>query len=158
MEEVAPKKTYFLNGDVEDLEAEMENYSSVLRAHPIDIACIGIGENGHIAFNDPPVANFNDPKLVKLVTLDSACRYQQLGEGWFPTFEDVPEEALTLTIPAIMRCKSISCVVPDMRKAQAVHNTLYNDINTACPATILRTHPETMLFLDTASAAKISLD
>ena len=158
LEEVAPKKTYFLNGDVEDLEAEMENYSSALRAHPIDIACIGIGENGHIAFNDPPVANFNDPKLVKLVTLDSACRYQQLGEGWFPTFEDVPEEALTLTIPAIMRCKSISCVVPDMRKAQAVHNTLYNDINTACPATILRTHPETMLFLDTASAAKISLD
>jgi len=155
LDEVVPKKIYFLNGDAEDLEKEMENYSAALRAHPIDVACIGIGENGHIAFNDPPVADFNDPKLVKLVTLDDACRRQQLGEGWFPTFDDVPKIALTQTIPAIMRCKAISCVVPDARKAQAVHDTLYNEINTACPATILRTHPETILFLDAASATKI---
>lgn len=155
LDEVAPKKIYFLNGDVENLEKEMEDYSEALRSHQIDVACIGIGENGHIAFNDPPVADFNDPKLVKLVTLDEACRNQQLGEGWFPTFEDVPKLALTQTIPAIMRCKAISCVVPDTRKAQAVHDTLYNEINTDCPATILRTHPETMLFLDSASAAKI---
>ncbi len=155
LDEVAPKKIYFLNGDAEDLEKEMENYSAALREHPIDVACIGIGENGHIAFNDPPVADFNDPKLVKLVTLDDACRNQQLGEGWFPTFDDVPKQALTQTIRAIMRCKAISCVVPDARKAQAVYDTLYNEINTACPATILRTHPETILFLDAASAAKI---
>ena len=158
LDEVAPKKIHFLNGDAEDLEKEMENYSAALKAHPIDVACIGIGENGHIALNDPPVADFEDPKLVKLVTLDDACRNQQLGEGWFPTFDDVPKQALTQTIPAIMRCKVISCVVPDARKAQAVHDTLYNEINTACPATILRTHPETMLFLDTASAAKIRFD
>jgi len=155
LDDVAPKKIYFLNGDAEDLEKEMENYSEALRANPIDVACIGIGENGHIAFNDPPVADFEDPKLVKLVTLDDACRNQQLGEGWFPTFDDVPKQALTQTIPAIMRCKAISCVVPDTRKAQAVHDTLYNEISTACPATILRTHQETILFLDEASAAKI---
>jgi len=155
LDEVAPKKAYFLNGDAANLETEMENYSKALQAHEIDVACIGIGENGHIAFNDPPVADFNDPKLVKLVTLDDACRRQQLGEGWFPTFEDVPEQALSLTIPAIMRCKSISCVVPDERKAEAVYNTLYGAIHTDCPATILRTHPETTLFLDTASATKI---
>ena len=158
LDEVAPKKIYFLNGDSEDLEEEMKNYSEALLAHPIDVACIGIGENGHIAFNDPPVADFDDPKLVKLVTLDEACRNQQLGEGWFATFDDIPKQALTLTIPAIMRCKSISCVVPDARKAQAVHDTLNNEISTTCPATILRTHPETMLFLDTASATKISFE
>lgn len=155
LNEVAPKKIYFLNGDAENLEEEMEQYSEALRTHPIDVACIGIGENGHIAFNDPPVADFEDPKLVKLVTLDDACRNQQLGEGWFPTFDDVPKQALTQTIPAIMRCKAISCVVPDARKAQAVYDTLYTEIATTCPATILRTHPETMLFLDAASAAKI---
>ncbi len=157
LDEVAPKKIYFLNGDAEDLETEMENYAATLKLHLIDVACIGIGENGHIAFNDPPLADFDDPKLVKLVALDDACRNQQLGEGWFPTFNDVPKQALTLTIPAIMRCKTISCVVPDARKAQAVHNTLYNEVNTACPATILRTHPNTMLFLDKASATKIQI-
>ncbi|NNE77904.1 MAG: glucosamine-6-phosphate deaminase [Pricia sp.] len=155
LDAVAPKKIYFLNGDAENLEEEMDRYSKALNEHEIDVACIGIGENGHIAFNDPPVADFHDPKMVKLVELDDACRNQQLGEGWFPTFEDVPEEALTLTIPAIMRCKSISCVVPDERKAEAVNNTLLNTIDTACPATILRTHPETKLFLDTRSASKI---
>lgn len=158
LDEVVPKKIYFLNGDAENLEEEMEKYSEALKAHLIDVACIGIGENGHIAFNDPPVADFSDSKFVKLVTLDDACRRQQLGEGWFPTFEDVPKEALTLTIPAIMGCQAISCVVPDTRKAQAVHDTLYNEINTACPATILRSHPDTRLFLDTKSASKISFD
>lgn len=157
LDEVAPKKIYFLNGDAEDLEIEMKYYAAALKAHSIDVACIGIGENGHIAFNDPPVADFDDPKLVKLVTLDDACRNQQLGEGWFPTFDDVPKQALTQTIPAIMRSKTISCVVPDTRKAQAVHDTLYNKVNTACPATILRTHPNATLFLDKASASKLQL-
>ena len=119
------------------------------------MACIGIGENGHIAFNDPPVADFNDPKWVKVVELDEDCRKQQLGEGWFPTFDDVPKQALSLTIPAIMGCKTISCVVPDARKANAVRDTLYQVISTKYPATILRTHNDTRLFLDLASASKI---
>ncbi len=157
LDAVSPKKIYFLEGDSEDLEKVMEDYSAELRKHPIDIACIGIGENGHIAFNDPPIADFDDPKLVKLAVLDEACRRQQLGEGWFPTFEEVPKEALTLTIPAIMSCKAISCVVPDGRKAQAVYDALYKTIDTSCPASILRTHPETRLFLDKKSASKINL-
>lgn len=155
LDEVAPKKIHFLNGDADNLEKEMNNYAEQLKKHPIDLACIGIGENGHIAFNDPPVADFEDPKWVKLVTLDEDCRNQQLGEGWFPTFEDVPKEALTLTIPAIMHSKTISCVVPDKRKSNAVYNTLYAEISTKCPATILRTHPNTSLFLDHAAASKI---
>lgn len=155
LDHVNPKKVYFLNGDAENLQKELQRYAGLLMKHPIDVACIGIGENGHIAFNDPPVADFEDPKLVKLVTLDEACRNQQLGEGWFPTFYDVPEQALTLTIPAIMSCKNISCVVPDDRKANAVYNALYGEISTDCPASILRTHPNTTLFLDSKSASKI---
>ncbi len=155
LDQVKPKKVHFLNGDVDDLDKEMKRYATELEKHPIDIACIGIGENGHIAFNDPPVADFDDPKLVKVVELDNACRNQQLGEGWFPTFDDVPTHALTLTIPAIMSCKAISCVVPDKRKAEAVRATLYDEIGTECPATILRRHPETVLFLDKGSSAKI---
>jgi len=155
LDAVKPKKIHFLNGDAQDVEAEMDQYSEALKNHPIDIACIGIGENGHIAFNDPPVADFNDPKLVKLVTLDEACRNQQLGEGWFPTFDDVPEQALTLTITSILNCRAISCVVPDERKAEAVYNTLFHDISTDCPASILRRHKQTKLFLDAASASKI---
>tara|TARA_R110002012_G_scaffold119048_1_gene268004 strand:- start:2244 stop:3005 length:762 start_codon:yes stop_codon:yes gene_type:complete len=155
LNKVAPKKIYFLNGDAANLQLEIKNYEEALQAHPIDIACIGIGENGHIAFNDPAVADFQDPKLVKVVELDEACRNQQLGEGWFPSFDDVPKEAVTLTITAIMNCEAISCVVPAERKAQAVYNSLYGDISTSCPASILRTHPETVLFLDKASASLI---
>lgn len=155
LNKVAPKKIYFLNGDAANLQLEIKNYEEALQAHPIDIACIGIGENGHIAFNDPAVADFQDPKLVKVVELDEACRNQQLGEGWFPSFDDVPKEAVTLTITAIMNCEAISCVVPAERKAQAVYNSLYGDISTSCPASILRTHPETVLFLDKASASMI---
>jgi glucosamine-6-phosphate deaminase len=155
LEKVQPKQVYYLNGDAPDIEAEVLHYEYLLKEHPIDIACIGIGENGHIAFNDPPVADFNDPKLVKVVELDEACRKQQLGEGWFPTFDDVPTHALSLTIPAIMGCKAISCVVPDERKAEAVYNTMNAKISTACPATILRTHPDTVLYLDEGSASKL---
>ncbi len=155
LEKVQPKNVHYLNGDAPDVEAEVQRYTELLEAHPVDVACIGIGENGHIAFNDPPVADFNDPSLVKVVELDEACRKQQLGEGWFPTFDDVPTHAITLTIPAIMGCKHISCVVPDERKAEAVYNTLNAEISTACPATILRTHPNTVLYLDEGSAAKL---
>lgn len=155
LEKVQPKMVYYLEGDATDIEGEVTRYEELLKTHPIDIACIGIGENGHIAFNDPPVADFNDPKLVKVVELDEACRKQQLGEGWFPTFNDVPTHALTLTISAIMSCRAISCVVPDDRKAGAVYNTLNAEISTACPATILRTHLNTVLYLDKTSASRL---
>jgi glucosamine-6-phosphate deaminase len=155
LDKVQPKNVYYLEGDAADIDAAIADYEALLKSHPIDIACIGIGENGHIAFNDPPVADFNDPKLVKVVELDEACRRQQHGEGWFPTLDDVPTHALTLTISAIMGCKHISCVVPDERKAEAVFNTIYAEISTACPATILRTHPNTILYLEKNSASKL---
>jgi glucosamine-6-phosphate deaminase len=153
---VCPHKIYFLNGDAADIEAELRNYETLLKSHSVDIACIGIGENGHIAFNDPPVADFNDPHLVRVVQLDDACRRQQLGEGWFPTFDDVPGEALSLTIPAIMNSRTISCVVPDERKSTAVFNTLYGEISTSCPSSVLRRHKDAVLFLDKAAAIKIN--
>ncbi len=156
LDKVQPKAVHYLNGDAADVEAEALRYEALLKDHPIDIACIGIGENGHIAFNDPPVADFNDPRLVKVVELDEACRKQQLGEGWFPTFDDVPTHALSQTIPAIMRCKAISCVVPDERKSEAVYHALNGEISTACPASILRTHPGTVLYLDAPAASKLN--
>jgi len=153
LDAVAPKKVYFLNGDAKDVDEEIRQYENELLKRTIDVSCIGIGENGHLAFNDPPVADFNDPKLVKVVELDEACKNQQLGEGWFPTLGDVPTHALTLTIPAILGSRSISCVVPDTRKAEAVHNSLYGPISTACPASILRKHKDATLFLDKGSAS-----
>lgn len=152
---VKPGRVHLLNGDASDINAEVERYERLLLKHHIDVACIGIGENGHLAFNDPPVADFDDPHLVKVVELDEACRRQQLGEGWFPTFEDVPRHALSLTIPAIMRARTISCVVPDARKAQAVHDALYGEISTVCPASVLRRHENTVLWLDEPASSLI---
>ncbi|MCH8193003.1 MAG: glucosamine-6-phosphate deaminase [Planctomycetes bacterium] len=151
LDQVQPAQVHLLAGDAPDVEGETRRYEALLKSHPVDVACIGIGENGHIAFNDPPVADFADPRLVKVVDLDEACRRQQTGEGWFATLADVPKQALSLTIPAIMNCQTISCVVPDQRKAEAVGKTLYDPITTACPATILRQHPDTTLFLDSES-------
>lgn len=154
LDDVKPVEVNYLAGDAQDIEAETMRYENLLKTHPIDLACIGIGENGHIAFNDPAVADFNDPRLVKVVELDDACRRQQLGEGWFPTLEDVPREALSLTIPAVMSSKAISCVVPDKRKAAAVYNALYGPVSIGCPASILRKHSAVTLFLDLLSAAE----
>ena len=156
LNDVRPARVHFLEGDASDGEAESARYAAVLRTHPIDVACIGIGENGHIAFNDPAVADFSDPSLVKVVELDEACRRQQLGEGWFKTLRDVPTHALSLTIPAIMDCRVVSAVVPDLRKARAVADTLNGPISTACPASILRRHPQARLFLDRDSASGLS--
>jgi glucosamine-6-phosphate deaminase len=155
LDAVSPGQVYLINGDAEHLDEEIRAYEQLLINHPVDVACIGIGENGHIAFNDPPVADFNDPQLMKIVELDEACRMQQLGEGWFPSFDDVPREALTLTIPAIMKCKAISCVVPGERKALAVNNALNGPVDTSCPASILRTHLDAILFIDREAAADI---
>ncbi len=155
IDSVRPKKMYYINGNADNIDNEIANYEKLLKEHPADVACIGIGENGHIAFNEPDIADFNDPKLVKIVQLDEVSRNQQLGEGWFPTLEDVPEEAISLTIPAMMNSKVISCMVPDKRKAEAVYNTLNAEISTDCPATILRKHENAVLFLDKDSASKL---
>jgi glucosamine-6-phosphate deaminase len=155
LDEVTPGEILFLNGDVDDIEAEIKRYENLLQTHPVDIACIGIGENGHIAFNDPAIANFNDPQMVKKVQLDEISRMQQVGEGWFHSLEEVPLEALSLTIPALMSAKIISCVVPEERKAIPVYNTIYEPITTDCPASILRTHPNVKLFLDRFSASNL---
>lgn len=151
-----PGAFYYIEGDAPNAEAECERYTKLLKENPLDIGLIGIGENGHVAFNDPPVADFSDPKKVKIVELDEMCRKQQVGEGWFPTVDDVPRRALTLTVPAIMECKTIVSVVPDARKAEAVKNALEGPISTACPASILRTHPKATLFLDKDSASKLA--
>ena len=130
------KNVTYLNGNAANLDDECQRYSELLKTYPVDITCMGIGENGHIAFNDPPVADFEDPELVKIVKLDEPCRQQQVNDGCFPTFDDVPTHALTLTIPALLAAKWISCVVPGELKAPAVKSTLKDKISTKCPASI----------------------
>ena len=132
-----------------------ENYSALLKQYPVDIVCLGIGENGHIAFNDPAVADFSDPALVKVAELDAVCRQQQVNDGCFDTLEEVPARAVTLTIPALCRGKKLFCVVPGTRKAQAVRRTCEGPIGEACPATALRRHGGAVLYLDRDSAAQL---
>ena len=141
-----------INGRAANLLEECIRYGDLLLQEPMDIACVGIGENGHLAFNDPPVADFNDPALVKVVDMDDACREQQFRDGVFADIQSVPKEALTTTIPAILRSNTILCVVPGTHKAVAVWKTLRNEISPACPASILRRHADATLFLDSESA------
>jgi glucosamine-6-phosphate deaminase len=143
---VALKQINLLDGNGGD--NEVERYAQLLIEKPIDIVCLGIGENGHIAFNDPPVADFNDPETVKVVELDSFCRQQQVNDGCFPSFDAVPTHALTLTIPALTAGKRLFCVVPGKTKKKAVADTLNGPIATSCPASILRKHEHCHLFLD----------
>ncbi|WP_203558667.1 6-phosphogluconolactonase [Bacteroides sp. 51] len=129
-----------------------QRYSEILDKYPVDIVFMGIGENGHIAFNDPHVALFDDPAQVKIVVLDAVCREQQVHDGCFDSIEDVPEEAVTLTIPAMMKARRIFCIVPAASKANAVAETVNGEITAACPASILRTHKATTLYCDQDSA------
>jgi len=154
-DKVRPWKIHYLNGMVEDPEVECDRYGALIKGYPFDIACIGIGENGHLAFNDPPVADFNDPKPVKVVELDLTSRQQQVNDGCFRTLEEVPKKAMTLTLPAIFSAKYIYCMVPGPAKANAVEKTLQGPIATACPASILRKHRNATLFLDQDSAKLI---
>ncbi|HBG00733.1 MAG TPA: glucosamine-6-phosphate deaminase [Firmicutes bacterium] len=149
-------EVHYLKGDVENPSDEAKRYADLCRKHPFDIAFIGIGENGHIAFNDPPVADFSDPYLVKVVTLDEKCRTQQVNDGCFPSLETVPKRALTLTIPAVMSAKAIYCMVPGSTKREAVRETMEGRIGTHCPATILRSHDQATLYLDQDSAILLS--
>ena len=144
---------HYLAGDAPQPLQEIERYTRLLQAAPIDLCCLGIGENGHVAFNDPPVADFTDPHPVKLVQLDEACRRQQVGEGCFPTLEAVPRYAYTLSVPTLCRAAQMLCVVPEKRKAPAVRDTLRGPIATNCPASILRRQPHATLFLDADSAS-----
>lgn len=150
---VQPMAFHGLRGEAPDLEAECRRYTESLQKAPIDLVCMGIGENGHIAFNDPPVADFNDTEWVKQVELDEACRQQQVNDGCFPTIEAVPRFALSLTCPALMSGAALVCVVPGALKAEAVRTTCRGPITEACPASVLRRHPAATLFLDTESAA-----
>src|ERR1017187_9338863 len=148
---------HYLNGGAPDLEAECRRYGALLAEAPIDVGFIGIGENGHIGFNDPPVANFDDPLPVEIVRLDDACLRQQVGEGHFENVGAVPEYAVSLTCPTIVRMSRIIACVPESRKAKAVRDTIEGPIYTTCPASILRTHPHAYLFLDTGSASLLRL-
>jgi glucosamine-6-phosphate deaminase len=146
---------HYLHGDAEDPAAECLRYTTLLKRLPPDIVCMGIGENNHIAFNDPPIADFNDPETVKIVTLDANCRQQQINDGCFPSLATVPERALTLTVPALVQGRHIICVVPGERKANAVYHTLHSPITEKYPSTILRQHHSVEMFLDKDSSKNI---
>ena len=152
------RSIHFLHGDVEDLDAECRRYAALLKQLPPDIVCMGIGENSHLAFNDPPVANFRDPETVKVVILDADCRQQQVNDGCFPSLAVVPEKALTLTIPALLQGRYIICVVPGPRKANAVYHTLNSPISEQYPSTILRQHRGVEMFLDKDSSKNLTYD
>jgi glucosamine-6-phosphate deaminase len=154
---VQPKAFHYLEGDVDLPLDEVDRYTRLLKAQPIDLCCMGVGENGHIAFNDPPVARFDDPHWVKLVKLDDACKLQQVKEGHFPSLDSVPAYAFTLTIPALLSAKSIICIAPERRKAQAIKAALEGPVSTACPASVLRTAAHATLLLDTDSTSLLKV-
>jgi len=147
------KSVSYLNGNADDIEAECERYSALVK-DGVDIVMMGIGENGHIAFNDPHVAFFNDPKFVKVVELDQKCRQQQVNDGCFKVIDEVPTHALTLTIPTLFAGKQLFCIVPAPTKADAVCATITGPIEEKCPASILRRHANATLYIDKDSASK----
>ncbi len=146
---------HYLRGNVSDSDDECERYTELLKKFPTDIVCMGIGENTHLAFNDPHVADFNDIPYVKVVDLDNACRQQQVNDNCFAKLMDVPTHALTLTIPALMIADNIYCVVPGANKSDAIFHTLNEEISSHYPSTILRKHHNSILFLDAGSSSKI---
>ena len=148
-------KINYLNKGTVDPRDESNRYSDLLRANPPDIVCMGIGENGHIAFNDPHVADFNDPFLVKVVDLDQFCRQQQVNDGCFRQIGDVPTHAITLTIPALLQAHYVFCIVPGSNKAAAVYHALNENVQEKYPSTVLRTHRHAVLLLDENSAARL---
>jgi len=151
VDKVRPGAVYLINGDFKDPKLECERLTNIISKKEIDVSFIGIGENGHLAFNDPP-ADFNTTKPYIVVELDETCRKQQVGEAWFNTLEEVPRKAISMSIKQIMKSKNIICTVPDARKAKAVKNCLEGDISPTNPASILRKHKKVFLFLDKNSA------
>ena len=148
----AVKSFTFVRGDAADTAGELARLEAAVRERPIDLACIGIGENGHIAFNDPP-ADFEAKTAYCIVRLDRVCRMQQVGEGWYPDLDAVPTHAFSMTVPQIMAAKSIAVIVPDERKAKAVAGAVDGPLTNMCPSSILRNHPDCTLFLDPPAAS-----
>ncbi len=146
------KSINYIDITATDPEKEAERYGKLLLEYPTDIVVMGIGENGHIAFNDPDVADFNDPKVVKPVALDNICRQQQVNDGCFKQLSDVPTHAMTLTVPTLCKADYMFCIVPAATKANAVYNTINGEISEKCPATILRTQDNAKLYLDNLSS------
>ena len=149
------KAFHFVDGEPENPHEECARLGELIQQHPIDAAFIGIGENGHLAFNDPP-ADFETIEPFLVVTLDEACRRQQFGEGWFESLEDVPKQAISMSIQQILKSRRLFVSVPDRRKAQAVQCALEGELSPMCPASILRTHPRCAIFLDTEAASLLS--
>ena len=150
-----PVKSFtFVGGDAPDTAAECARLEAAVREKPVDLACIGIGENGHIAFNDPP-ADFETKAAYAIVALDEVCRRQQVGEGWYPDLDHVPTHAFSMTVPQIMASKSIVVIAPDSRKADAVAAAVEGPLTNLCPASILRNHPDCTLYVDRPAAAKL---
>ena len=152
------RSVHYLDGSTKDIQFECQRYAVLLRKFPVDIVCLGIGENGHIAFNDPDNARFDDPLAVKPVSLDLICRNQQVHDGCFATLEEVPTQALTLTVPSLYAGRYLFCVVPGEKKAVAVKKTVEGEISEACPASIMRRHPHAVLYLDRDSASMLEED
>ena len=150
------KSVNYINISATDADAECERYSKLLEENPTDIVVMGIGENGHIAFNDPPVADFKDTKKVKPVQLDEVCRQQQVNDGCFATINDVPKTAITLTCPTLFSGDYLFCIVPAPTKANAVKATICGEIGEACPATVMRISDNCILYCDSDSAAKLA--
>jgi len=149
-------KAFFpVSGQSRNIETTIAEYTRLLREHPVDLCACGYGENGHLAFNDPPFADFNDPVWAKVVKLAETSRKQQVGEGHFKSLNDVPTHAITLTIPALLAAKCVLCIVPEARKADAVFTALKMPISENCPGSILRQKSHARLYLDRDSAAKI---
>ena len=146
----------YINGNQRQPEEECKRYTALLLQHPIDIVLMGIGENGHIAFNDPHVARFDDPEWIKVVDLDEKCRTQQVNDGCFTSLDKVPTHAFTLTVPTLMSGKYLFCMVPAQSKAWAVYHTINDPVSEAIPATCLRTHENAKLYLDVDSASMLS--
>ncbi len=152
---VKPAEVHLLEPSADEPAKSAEAYAAKLRAHPVDVVCCGIGENAHIAFNDPLLANFSDPYLVKIVELELPSRQQQVNDGSFATLDDVPTHALTLTVPALTAAKAVHCVVPGTTKAEAVRTMLRGPITSLCPASVLRQHAGAILYLDPAASTLI---
>ncbi|MGC2660399.1 MAG: 6-phosphogluconolactonase [Bryobacteraceae bacterium] len=152
-DKVSPRRVHYIRGDAADLEVEINRYTRLLAENPLDVAFVGFGENGHIAFNDPGLADLNDPAAIKRVALDDLSRRQQVGEGHFPDFESVPTHALTLTCPTLLSARRWVCCVPEKRKAKAVAAALEGRISADCPASYCRLHPAVEIFLDQDSSS-----
>ncbi len=155
---VSLREFHEINGTSSDSAKTCAEYAKLLRAHDPQLCLLGIGENGHLAFNDPAEANFWDALDVKVVALDRTCRQQQVEEGWFPNIEEVPGQAITLTIPALMRVRKLIISAPGQRKACIINRALKEPVSTACPATILRAHPDATIYLDEESASQLEND